>query len=150
MATRGLSVLALVTIAVSPVIVHSEPSAAGSPRFHLCDSFVEAATLGQSTRVPEEWFVHVKLTPDGASALPQFTRVHLGEAAQVLVASSLLVEAKVQTIVDSGRIQSSPRPKASAEVLAELLASPPSAPCGAESPAAQQGAAADTAGASSA
>ncbi len=86
--------------------------------------------------MPVEWFVHVDLTPAGTSALAEFTRAHLGEVAQVLVASSVVVEAQVQTIVDSGRIQSAPQTKPSAEALAGLLATPPSAPCGAQPPAA--------------
>ena len=114
----------------------SESSAAETLRFHLCERFVEAAALGQSTRVPEEWSVHVKLTQAGTAALAEFTRAHLGEVARVLVASSLVVEAEIQTIVDSGRIQSSTRSKPSAEALAELLASPPSTPCGIPTPAA--------------
>ena len=130
---RALVASALLALAAWSPAVRVESSAAETLRFHLCGGFVEAAALAQSIRVPEEWFVHVKPTPAGTSALEEFTRSHLGDVAQVVVSSSLVVEAKIQTIVDSGRIQSAARKKPAAEALAELLASPPSAPCGVES-----------------
>jgi len=135
--TRALVALAALAVAAWPAEVHSESSPTESPRFHLCESFVSEAALGHSVREPEQWFVHVKLTPAGTSALAEFTRAHLGEVVQVVVFASLVVEAQIQTIVDSGRIQSTAQAQSSAEALAELLSSPPSLPCGAESPAAQ-------------
>ena len=141
--TRTLVALGLFAITAWPASVRSESIGSETPRFYLCESFVAEAVLGHSEREPEDWFVHVKLTPPGTSALAEFTRAHLGEVAQVLVGSSVVVEARIQTIVDSGRIQSSAQTRSLAEALSDLLSSPPSAPCGAQSPAAQQAAEAD-------
>ena len=123
--------------AVSAMAAHSQSPTPETARFHLCESFVERAVLGHSEHVPEQWSVYVELTTAGTSALAEFTRAHLGEVVQVSVASTVVVEANVQTIVDSGRIQSGARAKLAAAALAKLLGSPPSSPCGVQESAVQ-------------
>ena len=126
--TRRLTATMLSGVATRPAAAGCEYSATEVPQFRLCQGFVEAAALGNSQKVPAEWFVDVKLTQAGTAALTEFTGTHLGEVVQLLVGSSIAVETQIQAIVDSGQIRSRGHDKPATEALSELFASLPSTP----------------------
>ena len=118
-------------------ILHQLPArpsqAADLPHFDLCTSFLSDSALGVFHR--GQWLVNVKLSAQGTAALAEFTRVHLGEVARVLVGEDLVVETRVQVVVDSGRLQGKANTKEEAEALLRKLRSAPAGPCGSRAPA---------------
>ena len=131
---RRFGFLALITTTILVTVARPLSASTDAPVFHLCKGFIESFKLGPAPNKTDQWLVYVKLTPAGTLALADLTRDHLGETAEVRLDSTLVVETQIQAIVDSGLIQSSPRPGASAKAFAALFASPPSEPCGVNEP----------------
>jgi hypothetical protein len=100
------------------------------PRFAICSSNVSDAATGHAEGMARPYLVHVLLNDDGRKQLENFTAAHLGGTVEVIVGSTVLESVRVQTVVDSGRMQFGFQAHAEAEDALALVSNAPVKPCG--------------------
>ena len=100
------------------------------PRFHICPKYLLEARAAVPDHEPQRASVFINLTPAGIEALEKFTYEQLGNEVAVLAGKTLVLQVKVQGIIDSGRIQSHAFSYEEANQVLEALDTAPAAPCG--------------------
>lgn len=97
----------------------------------MCAPQVEDTTLRSSG---DRFIVTVQLTDAASRAWAAFTAQRVAQRVQVRVGSVVLVEAEVQTPIESGVIEIARLDQESAEALRTVIQEAPESPCGADRP----------------
>ena len=99
------------------------------PTFFVCALQVQDITLRSSG---DRFIVTVQLTEAASTEWAAFTTEQVARLVQVRVGSVVLVEAEVQTPVESGLIEVARPDRVSAEAARTAVQGAPESPCGAD------------------